>query len=265
MAWIEFHDTVAEHYKTKDLARIMGWELNTAVGALSRFWLWCTKFADDGDLRKHHDQRIADSVGLGSDDAKKFVDAMVEAGWIDRKPCFRVHDWWDYAKAFLRSRYKDAPEKWQRIKALYDERAPELHRSNTRVTPSTNRHTNQTKPTNLTVVAADAAPLTPQAEFVSSFKATYEAKTGKTYDVQRADYVIAADLIKSHTFRVCAEKAGILGVLCERRSAWFTKDSGWASFTIKTLKQHWNAVILESDKPTKDDELKTEMEKWRRT
>lgn len=149
MAWIEFHDTVIEHYKTKDLARCYGCEVNTAIGMLGRFWLWCVKFADDGDLRRHNDDRIGDSVGLNGEQAKRFVDAMVQSCWIDRKPYFRVHDWWDFAKSFLKSRYKDEPEKWQKIKRLYENKTPVLHQSNTRVTPATYQPNQPTKPTNL--------------------------------------------------------------------------------------------------------------------
>lgn len=262
MAWIEFHDTVAEHYKTKDLARYMGWDVNAATGALARFWLWCTKFADDGDLRKHNDERLGDPVGLSGDEAKKFVAAMVQSCWIDRKPYFRVHDWWDYAKSFLKGRYKDEPEKWHRIKELYERKAPELLRSSSRVTLATDRQYRQTEQTDIqtSVAAKKTAALTPQADFVSRFKATYEAKAGEPYKAGKKDYVLAADLIRLHGLDACVRKAMTLAALCEGRSSWFTKD-GWAAYTIGKLSSQWNSIILEAKQLTPEEELQAELKK----
>lgn len=65
-------------------------------------------------------------------------DGDTVSGFIDRKPYFRVHDWWQYAKSFLRGRYKDKPQHLAEIERKYRSRAsPELLRSNSRVTPST--------------------------------------------------------------------------------------------------------------------------------
>ncbi len=262
MAWIEFHDTVAEHYKTKDLARFMGWELNAAVGTLARFWLWCTKFADDGDLRKHNDDRIGDSVGLNGNDAKRFVDAMVQSGWIDRKPYFRVHDWWDYSKSFMKSRYKDIPEKWQSIKSLYDLKTPTLHRSNTRATPATDRpeQTGTDRQVQTSVAAKKNAAPTPQADFISRFQATYEAKAGEPFKAERKDFVIAAELIRTYGIDACVRKAMTFSEMCESRSAWFTKE-GWGAFTIGKLSSQWNSIIPGATSPTKEDEFRVELKK----
>lgn len=98
----------------------LGFNLNETIGILHRFWWWCVDYAEDGDLRKHNDGRIALAVGLNGEAGKAFVDAMVRSGWIDREPYFRVHDWWEYIGLFLQRKYgKKHPEKWQRIKELY--------------------------------------------------------------------------------------------------------------------------------------------------
>jgi hypothetical protein len=102
---------------------------------------------------------------------------------------------------------------------------------------------------------------TPQGDFVTRFKTAYESKTGKPYDAQKVDFVIAAELIGKHGLDACVDKAKILGVLCERRSAWFTKDASWGAFNVKSLKQHWNSIIPESSKPTREDEEQTVMKK----
>jgi hypothetical protein len=120
MAWIESHQDIETHPKTLDLMTFMGWELDMAVSKLHRFWWWCLRYAEDGDLRKHNDDRLARAVALnGGDEAKRFVEAMVKARWLDREPYFRVHNWWKYAGRLLQIRYKHDPEKWRKVRALY--------------------------------------------------------------------------------------------------------------------------------------------------
>lgn len=99
---------------------LMGWDLDTSLGKLHRFWWWCVDYAEDGDLRRHNDTVLASAVGLNGDQAKQFVGAMIEAGWLDREPYFRVHDWWDYIGLFLRRKYEGRNnEKWERVRRLY--------------------------------------------------------------------------------------------------------------------------------------------------
>lgn len=119
MAWIESHQALRDHPKTIDLMALMGWDLDTNIGKLHRFWWWCVDYAEDGDLRKHNDSRLAIAVGLNSNQGKQFVEAMVKSGWIDREPYFRVHDWWDYIGLFLQRKYQRQPEKWQKVRDLY--------------------------------------------------------------------------------------------------------------------------------------------------
>lgn len=120
MAWIEAHQSLENHPKTKKLSRLMGWDLDVTLGKLFRFWWWCVDYCEDGDLSKLNDDDIGDAVGLAGEDATKFVEAMVESCWIDRAPYFRVHDWWDYIGLFLQRKYGNKkPEKWRRVKELY--------------------------------------------------------------------------------------------------------------------------------------------------
>lgn len=122
MAWIEAHQQLLNHPKTIDLMNLMGWDLDTTIGKLFRFWWWCVDYAEDGDLRRHNENRIAVAVGLQNKDGKKFIDAMIQAGWIDNEPYFRVHDWWDYIGLFMQRKYGEKHrEKWERIKQLYND------------------------------------------------------------------------------------------------------------------------------------------------
>lgn len=120
MAWIMADQKLKDHPKTLDLMNLMIWDVDVTIGKLFRFWWWCVDYAEDGDLRKHNDARIAMAVGLNGIYGKEFVDAMVKSGWIDRDPYFRVHDWWDCIGKFLEIKYKQKPEKYQRVRMLYD-------------------------------------------------------------------------------------------------------------------------------------------------
>lgn len=100
---------------------MMHWDIDISIGKIHRFWWWCVDYAEDGDLRRHNDMRIGNAVGLNGEHSQLFVESMCKAGFIDREPYFRVHDWWDYFGKFLQVKYKHSPEKWQKIKDLYDE------------------------------------------------------------------------------------------------------------------------------------------------
>lgn len=119
MSWLESHQELASHPKLFHLASLMKWEVDLALGKLHRFWYWCVDYAEDGDLRKYNDELLGYAVGLNGEDCKRFVEAMVQSGWIDRVPYFRVHDWWDWSGRWWQSKYKKKPEAWKRIRDLY--------------------------------------------------------------------------------------------------------------------------------------------------
>ena len=121
MPWIESHQELERHPKTLDLMNQMGWDVDTTIGKLHRFWWWCVDYAEDGDLRKHNDNRLSAAVGVLPSASKQFMAAMVQSGWIDREPYFRVHDWWHYFGEFLKAKYKNYPERWQLVRDLYSE------------------------------------------------------------------------------------------------------------------------------------------------
>ena len=119
MAWIESHQQLFNHPKTFDLMNLMGWDIDTAIGKLHRFWWWCIDYAPDGDLRRHNASRLGAAVGLSAAEAEKFVSAMTQARWLDTLPYFRVHDWWEYAGPFLQTKHKRHPHVWQHVRDLY--------------------------------------------------------------------------------------------------------------------------------------------------
>jgi hypothetical protein len=98
----------------------MGWDLDTTIAKLHRFWWWCVDYAENGDLRKHSNERVGRAVGLSNGESTRFVESMILTGWIDEKPYRRVHDWWDYIGLFLQRRYGSKnSEKWKAVYKLY--------------------------------------------------------------------------------------------------------------------------------------------------
>jgi hypothetical protein len=142
VAWIESHQALSTHPKVLDLAGRMTWTLDETLGKLHRFWWWCVDYAPDGDLRRFNDQVLAGSVGLVPDRSEFFVQSMVASCWIDRKPHFRVHDWWDYFGRFLQIKYKHNPAKWKAVQASYQSHNPQPTKN-----PPKNRSKTQDRPT----------------------------------------------------------------------------------------------------------------------
>jgi hypothetical protein len=80
--WIESHQSLATHRKTKVLKRLLKIRTPQAIGHLHLLWWWCLDNAPDGDLNRIDDADLADAADwLG--DAKLFVSALINAGFID--------------------------------------------------------------------------------------------------------------------------------------------------------------------------------------
>ena len=111
MAWIESHQTVGQHPKTKKLARRLGVSLPAAVGHLHYLWWWALDFAQDGALDKFDADDIADALHWDGEPSQ-LIDALVSSGYIDETPeGLRIHDWTDYAGKLLERREKDRVRK----------------------------------------------------------------------------------------------------------------------------------------------------------
>ena len=107
MAWIESHQQVGRHPKTKKLARLLGVSLPTATGHLHYLWWWALDYAQDGDLSKFDAYDISDAM-LWDGDENVLLDALIESEYIDETDeGLRLHDWMDYAGKLLERREKD--------------------------------------------------------------------------------------------------------------------------------------------------------------
>lgn len=119
MAWIESHQTLGQHPKTRRLARYLGVSLPAAVGHLHYLWWWALDYAQDGDLSRYEPEDIADAA-LWDDDAKTFVEALIKSGFLDQvDDKLIIHDWDDYAGRLIDKRKANAERarKWREKKS----------------------------------------------------------------------------------------------------------------------------------------------------
>jgi 5-methylcytosine-specific restriction endonuclease McrA len=101
MAWIESHQTLREHPKTKRLCRLLSINRREAVGLLHFLWWWAYDYAPEGDLSSLPDEDIADAIDWVGD-AGVLVSSLIQAGWLDADR--RIHDWEDYAQKWMERR-----------------------------------------------------------------------------------------------------------------------------------------------------------------
>ena len=113
MAWIESHQEVGEHPKTKKLARLLNISLVSAVGHLHFLWWWALDYAQDGDLTTIDPIDIADGAKWDGD-AEEFISALIKcggnkAGFLESNDGrIIIHDWIDYAGKLIDQREKNA-------------------------------------------------------------------------------------------------------------------------------------------------------------
>ncbi|CDN44010.1 Primosome, DnaD subunit [Paenibacillus sp. P22] len=114
MAWIESHQVLGGHPKTRKLARLLGVEVPTALGHLHLMWYWVFDYAKDGDLSQIEDEDIADGA-LWTGDPQKFMRAMIDSKWIDELEGGRVvHDWNSHGGRLIQKMAKEADRKKQK-------------------------------------------------------------------------------------------------------------------------------------------------------
>jgi DnaD/phage-associated family protein len=150
MAWIESHQELARHPKTKRLARALETSVPAAIGHLHLFWWWAMDYAQDGSLARYDTGEIADAAQWEGD-PQAFVGAMLEAGFLDQDDAgaLAIHDWDDYAGRLIEKRRQNA----ERVRT-YRERNANV----TRTKPARNIATvpNRTVPD-----STSSTPLTP--------------------------------------------------------------------------------------------------------
>ncbi len=124
MAWLRSEQSLLHHPKTVHLKSLLGVETATVIGRLHMLWWWCLDYAYDGDLSKKETKVIEDACQVP-------LKMLIRAGFVDSRPYRRIHSWYEIQGNYLRVRFKDQPDKWQRIKKMYEEDLPiSKHRLN---------------------------------------------------------------------------------------------------------------------------------------
>jgi hypothetical protein len=112
MAWIESHQEIGQHPKTRKAARLAGTTVPTMVGHLHLVWHWAMDFAQEGDISRFEPWQIEDAAMWDGDEGKLYA-ALIESGYVDaiKDGGVVLHDWHDYAGKLIERRRADAERK----------------------------------------------------------------------------------------------------------------------------------------------------------
>lgn len=102
MPWIESHTELDRKPKFKALTRDLRLRPAYTKGHLHCLWHAALEVAEDGDLSKWTNEDIAEASDYPGD-AAELVRLLQEHRWLDDR---LLHDWLEYAGAYLRGRYK---------------------------------------------------------------------------------------------------------------------------------------------------------------
>ena len=111
MSWIELHNNLPEHRKTIRLKNALRLRGSQAVGHLCLLWLWAVEHTRDGRMEKLTPRDLARIADFPERRAAEFVDALLDAGFLDRdENGLRIHDWEDYGGKLQKLREQKAEE-----------------------------------------------------------------------------------------------------------------------------------------------------------
>lgn len=151
MAWIESHQELAAHPKTRKLARLLDVSIPTAIGHLHCLWWWALDYAQDGDISRHEPEDIA-IAALWEGDPGLLLTALRAARFIDDGRC--LHDWDDYAGKLIdrrvRNRERMKAARTTPVPATYSARALHVHdteRARVQLQNTTEPNTTEQNPT----------------------------------------------------------------------------------------------------------------------
>jgi hypothetical protein len=111
MAWVESHQEIGTHPKTKKAARLAGVSVPTMVGHLHLVWHWALDFAQEVDISAI-DPWILEDAALWGGAEGVLYEALQGAGFIDHDGETRtLHDWYEYAGKLIEQRKADRERK----------------------------------------------------------------------------------------------------------------------------------------------------------
>lgn len=120
--WIESHQGLRNHPKTKRLRRKLGVDAATAVGYLHFLWWWALDHAPDGNLQNYDAVDIADAIDWEGDE-QQLMASLLTAGFLDydeASKAYSLHDWEHYGGKLQEYRQFQASQD-KRKRNLYDD------------------------------------------------------------------------------------------------------------------------------------------------
>jgi hypothetical protein len=109
--WIESHQDIWNHPKTRKLEKRLGISRAAAVGHLHGLWHWAVSYALDGSLTRHEPEDIA-IAAYWDGDPNDLLTALRDTGWIDDNAGeLSLHDWDQYTGRLIERRERDAERK----------------------------------------------------------------------------------------------------------------------------------------------------------
>ncbi|MGC6586571.1 HNH endonuclease [Paenibacillus sp. Dod16] len=120
MAWLESHQSLGRHIKTKRLSRKLGITVPATIGHLHLLWWWAMDNLPDGCISLLEPEDIADEM-MWTGDADELLNALIDVGFIDEiDGQLFIHDWHDYIGKLLQSREKKSNRTSEMRKAYQD-------------------------------------------------------------------------------------------------------------------------------------------------
>lgn len=119
MAYVESHQELGTHPKTRKAARMLGVSVPAMIGHLHLLWHWALTHAQDGELTGWEMDFVADGAQWEGD-PQALIDALVSCrvrkdghGFIEETEDGRLllHDWEKYAGKLIDRRNQDAQRK----------------------------------------------------------------------------------------------------------------------------------------------------------
>lgn len=113
MAWIKSHTVLLRHRKILALAASLKIKPVQALGHVHALWHAALEQQEDGDLSGWSWDQIAQGAAWEGS-RKILVNAMNKTKLLDEH--LQIHDWWDHVGNYLSIKYKNYPEKLQKIR-----------------------------------------------------------------------------------------------------------------------------------------------------
>lgn len=103
MAWIESHQELGRHPKTRRAAKLLGVSRAAVIGHLHYLWWWALDYAQDGVLTAYDADEIAEAC-LWDGEPSALVDGLVAVGFLDcdEDGTLHIHGWLAHEGKVLR-------------------------------------------------------------------------------------------------------------------------------------------------------------------